>query len=691
MEEIKILVDSLLNAIDNDKIKDIVLKNDKKLIQEIDDKDSYELARILSFFPLLINIAQDVIKNKNMVKDQNNGVILQENLEKVFEKVKDKKTIANICVTPVLTAHPTQIQRQSILDLNVKIYDLISQYELVKLKYISKEKWLKDIESQIDILLKTDTIRETKLNVDNEITNISGYYKRTLLYAVPDLILKYNKLAGSNDLIPIRLGSWVGGDRDGNPYVDAKSLTTAMRLSSQLIKSYYKSTLNTLYRQLSMSDDFVVVSDKVLEMAKKSKEKSVHRQKESYRKAIKYIINKLESGYKNSGEFTRDLEYIKESLGADMQNSTLDRLIIATKVFGFYLSTIDVRQDSSIHEKCVDELLKSVNIEKNYINLSEEQKSTLLLNILRYDKRPLTNNIKKSDILKSELEIYSQVKSIKEQYGYDSIKNNIISHTTSVSDMLEVLVILKENDLQLNIVPLFETIHDLENSIQIMKKWFEIDIVRKMIRKNNNIQEIMLGYSDSNKDGGYLSSSVTLYKAQKSLKALGEKYGIEITFFHGRGGTVGRGGGPSYEAILAQPSSSIDGKLRLTEQGEIIEAKYGNYNLGLYNLEALVSATLLKSYDRLEKGNFSKYDSIITRLAKNSEKKYRDLVFNTQGFEDFFFDVSPISEISQLNLGSRPSSRKKGKSIEDLRAIPWVFSWSQMRIMLPGWYGLGVH
>lgn len=179
----------------------------------------------MSFFPLLINIAQDVIKNKNMVKDQNNGVILQENLEKVFEKVKDKKTIANICVTPVLTAHPTQIQRQSILDLNAKIYDLISQYELVKLKYISKEKWLKDIESQIDILLKTDTIRETKLNVDNEITNISGYYKRTLLYAVPDLILKYNKLAGSNNLIPIRLGSWVGGDRNGNPYVDAKSLT----------------------------------------------------------------------------------------------------------------------------------------------------------------------------------------------------------------------------------------------------------------------------------------------------------------------------------------------------------------------------------------------------------------------------------------------------------------------------------
>ena len=731
-EEIEILENILLSSLDKDifsivnNIKNSVLngKYDElsEIIASIEDDKAYEVARILSFFPLLINIAEDVLNAREILIKRNGNKEWKGSLEHAFSKIKDKNVVEKVKVVPVLTAHPTQVQRKSILDLTKTIYDLINDYEKVKANRINSKIWYSKLDRAISILKQTDTLRNAKLRVTNEINNIMGYYRSTFLEAIPDLILDYNKRAkdfcdSKSNLIPISLGTWIGGDRDGNPYVSEKTLELSIKTASTTIFEHYIKKLQLLYRDFSMSDELVSASEELLELANNSSDFSVHRQKEPYRKAIKYILDRIvataykleldtttmpnnttQKEYKAKEEFTKELMIIKKSLednnSSNLSCGTLDNLIVASQVFGFHLATIDLRQDSSIHEKCIDELFRSANIHENYASLSEDEKCELLLLELTNDPRPLSSNlIEKSELLESELKIYFMAKNMIDIFGKNVIRQNIISHCTSVSDMLEVALLMKEANLcnkdrlDINIVPLFETIEDLENSIEIMKKWFNIDVVRKYIENNNNNQEIMLGYSDSNKDGGYLTSSFNLYMSQQKLVKMAKTYGINLSFFHGRGGTVGRGGGPSYDAILSQPTDSMIGRIRLTEQGEVIGAKYGNYENGLYNLEALVSATL-ESVDLIGDNN-SRYENIIKDISDLSYNSYRDLVYETDNFENFFYEVTPIEEIAKLNLGSRPSSRKKDKSIENLRAIPWVFSWSQSRIMLVGWYGLG--
>lgn len=713
-EEIKILVDILMKSIDKelkvniDNIRNAAInkdyKNLKNLISNIKDEDAYEISRILSLFPLLINIAEDVIESR----EKNNLT----NLDEVFKKITDKEILDKISVMPVLTAHPTQVQRKSVLDLITKIYNLIKEYRYIKENEIAYEKWEIELERAINILLLTDILRDTKLRVDNEISNINSYYKGTFLEAMPDLIIKYNKkakeLGMKNDIIPISLGTWVGGDRDGNPYVNEKTLENAVTSASSLAFENYIKKLDMLYRDISLSIDLVDVNEDILKMADLSSDTSIHRKKEPYRKAIRYIQDKIISTayslgldtttmpynpnseiYNNSDEFLLDLKKLEKSIiensNSVITKGLLENIIVSVEVFGFYISTIDLRQDSSVHEKCVTELLKSANIYENYSELKENEKCELLLKLLKEDPRTLSNEyIDKSELLDKELKIYKKTKELVDRFGSKVIERSIISHSTSVSDLLEAKILLKEANLDLDIVPLFETIEDLENSIEIMSKWFDLGLIK------NKKQEIMLGYSDSNKDGGYLSSGVVLYEAQKKLTKLAQEKGVEISFFHGRGGTVGRGGGPSYEAILAQPKDSLNGRIRLTEQGEIIEAKYGNYINCFKNLEALVSASIEAKREQYLEYNEPEFENIVKELSDISFKKYRSLVFETEGFTEFFYDITPISEISKLNLGSRPSSRaKKRQDIENLRAIPWVFSWSQCRIMLAGWYGLG--
>lgn len=711
--EIEILIEKLMNSINKDikldieKIKKFAINKEydnlKNLISKIPDSKVYEISRILSIFPLLINIAEDVMesnKKENLIE-----------LNKAFSFINDESKLKNILVVPVLTAHPTQVQRKSVLDLIAKIYDLLNEYKYIKEDEMKFEKWNAKLERSINILLLTDILRDNKLVVENEISNINSYYKATFLEALPELTIKYNNKAKEfgikENLVPISLGTWVGGDRDGNPYVNDKTLELAVISASSLIFEEYIEKLDILYRELSMSIDLSKINSEILKLCDKSMDTSIHRKKEPYRKAIRYIKDKLISTaknlklnisypnevlfnekYTNSLEFLEDLRIIEKSINENnnkiISEGTLKSLITSVECFNFNLSTIDLRQDSSVHEKCVSELLSSANIHNDYLHLEEEEKCKLLLKLIKEDPRPLSSNrIKKSILLESELNIYIKAKELVEKFGKNVIKRNIISHTENVSDILEVMIMLKEVDLDLQIVPLFETIEDLEGSCKIISKCYELGIIK------NNKQEIMLGYSDSNKDGGYLSSSYVLYKAQKNLTKLANEKKISINFFHGRGGTVGRGGGPSYEAILAQPHGSVNGNISLTEQGEIIEAKYGNFKNCFKNLEALVSATLVATSDRKIDYNEVEYEKIVKKLSQISYSKYRSLVFENEKFIDFFYDITPINEISKLNLGSRPSSRKKTKDIENLRAIPWVFSWSQCRIMLAGWYGLG--
>ena len=735
-EEIQILTEMLLKAtkkmISEDTFEKIVElkaladeKNYEKLNLIIKDLTQEEMEIVANFFsilPLLINIAEDVDLAYEVNYKNNIGETYVGKLSESIKNIKDKNILENINVVPVLTAHPTQVQRKTVLDLTEKLHSLLRKHRDVKNGLINERKWKNAIQKHIEILTQSDIIREKKLKVANEITNVLEYYNLSFIKAIAKIMTEYKLLLEENNIelkneTPITMGMWIGGDRDGNPFVTAETLNLSAMKQCELITTYYIEKLNSLYRTFSMSSHVTKGSKELEELANRSSDTSEYREKELYRKAISYIKEKLENTreyllqdkeledkYFTADEFIDDLTIIEKSLlenkGEILVTGEFEELLNVVKIFGFYLASIDMRQDSSVYEASVAELLSSANIEKDYSSLSEEEKCELLLKQLKEDPRPLSINDenKQSEELRKELAIFRTARKLKDKLGDNVIKQNIISHTTSVSDLLELAIMLKEVGLvgsdfaRLQLVPLFETIEDLENSYEVMDKYLSLDIVKKWVRDNRSYQEIMLGYSDSNKDGGYLSSGWSLYKAQQELSSLGEKHNIKVTFFHGRGGTVGRGGGPSYDAIISQPLGSVQDRIRLTEQGEIIAAKYGNSDAAYYNLEALFSAVIQRmNADKINTDirDIPEIQVIMDEIVVDSYNKYRELVFENPNFYNYFFEATPIKEISSLNIGSRPASRKKITDIGGLRAIPWVFSWSQSRIMLPGWYGVG--
>ena len=735
-EEIQILTEMLLKAtqkmISEDTFEKIVQlkaladeKNYEKLNLIIKDLTQEEMEIVANFFsilPLLINIAEDVDLAYEVNYKNNIGETYVGKLSESIKNIKDKNILENINVVPVLTAHPTQVQRKTVLDLTEKLHSLLRKHRDVKNGLINERKWKNAIQKHIEILTQSDIIREKKLKVANEITNVLEYYNLSFIKAIAKLMTEYKLLLEENNIelkneTPITMGMWIGGDRDGNPFVTAETLNLSAMKQCELITTYYIEKLNSLYRTFSMSSHVTKGSKELEDLANRSSDTSEYREKESYRRALSYIKEKLENTraylledkeaedkYLTADEFIADLTIIEKSLlenkGEILVTGEFEELLNVVKIFGFYLASIDMRQDSSVYEASVAELLSSANIEKDYSSLSEEEKCELLLKQLKEDPRPLSINDenKQSEELRKELAIFRTARKLKDKLGDNVIKQNIISHTTSVSDLLELAIMLKEVGLvgsdfaRLQLVPLFETIEDLENSYEVMDKYLSLDIVKKWVSDNRSYQEIMLGYSDSNKDGGYLSSGWSLYKAQQELSSLGEKHNIKVTFFHGRGGTVGRGGGPSYDAIISQPLGSVQDRIRLTEQGEIIAAKYGNSDAAYYNLEALFSAVIQRmNADKVNTDirDIPEIQVIMDEIVEDSYNKYRELVFENPNFYNYFFEATPIKEISSLNIGSRPASRKKITDIGGLRAIPWVFSWSQSRIMLPGWYGVG--
>ena len=695
-----------------------------KLVTSLSNEEMIYISRYFSILPLLINISEDVdlayeINHQNNV-DQDYLGKLSTTIKMVAEKENAATILEQLNVVPVLTAHPTQVQRKSMLDLTNHIHNLLRKYRDVKLGLINKEKWHTDLRRYIEIIMQTDMIREKKLKVTNEITNVMEYYQSSFLNAVPRLTAEYKKLAKEQGIElqhpkPITMGMWIGGDRDGNPFVTAETLNKSALTQCEVIMNYYDEKIYNLYREFSLSTSIVNVSDKVREMALKSQDNSIYREKELYRRALFDIQAKMQATktyliedkdvhprYATADEFYQDLLAIRDSLlenkGDYLISGEFVELMQAVEIFGFYLASIDMRQDSSVHEACVAELLASAGINDHYSDLSEDEKCALLLKELEEDPRILSaTHAEKSELLEKELSIFKAARKLKDKLGENVIRQTIISHATSVSDMLELAIMLKEVGLvdaqkaRVQIVPLFETIEDLDHSEETMRKYFSLPLAKKWIASKDNYQEIMLGYSDSNKDGGYLSSCWTLYKAQQQLTAIGDEFGVKVTFFHGRGGTVGRGGGPTYEAITSQPLKSIKDRIRLTEQGEVIGNKYGNKDAAYYNLEMLVSAAINRmiTKKKSDTNTSNRYEAIMDQVVDRSYDIYRDLVFGNEHFYDYFFESSPIKAISSFNIGSRPAARKTITEIGGLRAIPWVFSWSQSRVMFPGWYGVG--
>ncbi|HET3252545.1 TPA: phosphoenolpyruvate carboxylase [Streptococcus pneumoniae] len=695
-----------------------------RLVTSLSNDEMVYISRYFSILPLLINISEDVdlayeINHQNNI-DQDYLGKLSTTIKLVAEKENAVEILEHLNVVPVLTAHPTQVQRKSMLDLTNHIHSLLRKYRDVKLGLINKDKWYNDLRRYIEIIMQTDMIREKKLKVTNEITNAMEYYNSSFLKAVPHLTTEYKRLAQAHGLNlkqakPITMGMWIGGDRDGNPFVTAKTLKQSALTQCEVIMNYYDKKIYQLYREFSLSTSIVNVSKQVREMARQSKDNSIYREKELYRRALfdiqskiqatkTYLIEDEEVGtrYETANDFYKDLIAIRDSLlenkGESLISGDFVELLQAVEIFGFYLASIDMRQDSSVYEACVAELLKSAGIHSRYSELSEEEKCDLLLKELEEDPRILSaTHAEKSELLAKELAIFKTARVLKDKLGDDVIRQTIISHATNLSDMLELAILLKEVGLvdteraRVQIVPLFETIEDLDHSEETMRKYLSLSLAKKWIDSRNNYQEIMLGYSDSNKDGGYLSSCWTLYKAQQQLTAIGDEFGVKVTFFHGRGGTVGRGGGPTYEAITSQPLKSIKDRIRLTEQGEVIGNKYGNKDAAYYNLEMLVSAAINRmiTQKKSDTNTPNCYEAIMDQVVDRSYDIYRDLVFGNEHFYDYFFESSPIKAISSFNIGSRPAARKTITEIGGLRAIPWVFSWSQSRVMFPGWYGVG--
>ncbi|HEY0845338.1 MAG TPA: phosphoenolpyruvate carboxylase [Noviherbaspirillum sp.] len=723
-----------------------------KLLKKLTRDQTISVVRAFSYFSHLANIAEDQHHNRRRRAHLLAGSAPQQgSISYALSRLDDagisgaavRQFFKEAMIAPVLTAHPTEVQRKSILDAEREIARLLAERDHpLTPKELAHNAQL--LHACIATLWQTRMLRYTKLTVADEIDNALSYYRITFLRELPGLFDDIEteiaaqfpqRHASDRELPPfVQMGSWIGGDRDGNPNVNADTMRHALVRQSTAIFDFYLDEVHALGAELSISTLLIGVSPELQALADTSPDQSAHRADEPYRRALIGIYARLaatartlgaahvlrqEVGtaapYVSATEFTRDLQILVDSLrshhGAPLVKPRLATLKRASEIFGFHLATLDMRQSSDVHERVLAELFSRAKVRHDYASLPEEEKRALLLDELGKPRLLYSPYATYSPDTESELTVLRMARDIRRRYGERAIRNYIISHTESVSDLLEVLLLQKETGLlhldqddrtgeirearmELMVIPLFETIPDLRCARSIMEGFMSLPQVRALIDRQDALQEVMLGYSDSNKDGGFLTSNWELYKAETQLVDLFDCAGVKLRLFHGRGGTVGRGGGPSYDAILAQPAGTVNGQIRLTEQGEIIASKFSNPEIGRRNLELLVAATLEASLmPHTGEGRRAKklagYESIMEDLSERAYRAYRNLVYETPGFTDYFFASTPIAEIAELNIGSRPASRKSTRRIEDLRAIPWGFSWGQCRILLPGWYGFG--
>ena len=752
----------------------------KKLLKGLSGDQTVSVIRAFTYFSHLANLAEDRHHIRRRAIHERAGDTQEGSIDVALARLRwagiapntIATMLANSFVSPVLTAHPTEVQRKSILDAERSIAQLLTARDDIKTlalatSAVSPALAAKDaltprelaaneaqLRARVMQLWQTRLLRFTKLTVLDEIENALSYYEATFLREIPKLYANLERELGD---LPVhsflRMGQWIGGDRDGNPNVSADTLNYALGRQAEIALRHYLTEVHLLGGELSMSAMLASVSPAMQELSNSSPDTNAHRQDEPYRRALTSVYARLaatlksltggdaarhavapQNAYAKPEEFLADLRTIAASLkahhGDALVTQRLHPLIRAVDVFGFHLATIDLRQSSDKHEEVVAELLATARIAPSYPALDEAAKLELLMRMLS-DARPLrVVGAEYSAHVQAELAIFEAARIARQRFGNQAIRHYIISHTETVSDLLEVLLLQKEVGLMhgslqaptfgtgvsslppegarpglgrpyaaapavcdLIVVPLFETIDDLRNAAPIMREFYALPGIAQMVKRSGAEQDIMLGYSDSNKDGGIFTSNWELYRAEIALVALFDElaasHGITLRMFHGRGGTVGRGGGPSYQAILAQPPGTVRGQIRQTEQGEVIGSKYANPEIGRRNLETLVAATLEATLLQPTKSATPAFLKAAEELSKSSMAAYRALVYETPGFNEYFYQATPIREIAELNIGSRPASRKASQKIEDLRAIPWGFSWGQCRLTLPGWYGFG--
>jgi len=695
--------------------------------------ETVAFVRSFMLFSMLANLAED---RQASAGAQNTTLAsaLEQLRSQGVDIAQAREVLNRGLIVPVLTAHPTEVMRKSLLDHRHRIAALLQLRDAGHSETPDGALVEQQILRRIALLWHTRALRPERLYVADEVDNALAYLREVLLPLLPTLYARWERLLGQRPASFLRIGSWIGGDRDGNPHVTAESLRLALARAAQTLLADYLEQLNALGAELSVSSELASVSPALAALAERSGDLNPARADEPYRRALTGIYARLAATYQRlcgrapprpasvaaepyayARSLLEDLVTVEQSLQIQSRiepttGSRLTRLIRAVETFGFHLATLDLRQNSDVHARVVAELLAVAGACADYLALDEAARVALLRRELAGARLLASPFASYSELTRSELEIMRAAAQAHRLYGPACIDSYVISHCQSVSDLLEVDILLKEAGLYrgdaerspgerggdatpraaIMAVPLFETIHDLEQAPAIMSAWLALPESSAAVGARG-YQEVMVGYSDSNKDGGYLTSAWSLYRAISALAAVFERQGTALQIFHGRGGAVGRGGGSSFAAVVAQPFGTVRGRIRITEQGEIISAKYGTQESAALNLESITAATVLASLGRtqLPEDRRRRFTDAMAQLSQDSFRAYRALVYETPGFTQFFREMTPLMEIAQLKIGSRPASRTDSQRIEDLRAIPWVFSWAQARVMLPAWYGVG--
>lgn len=702
------------------------------------------VVRAFAYFLQLANVAEDAQllrdrRAKDLVQAPPDVGTLQHALDLVFGSTGDTATATvdtlaaffdRALISPVLTAHPTEVRRQSTQRDLRAIADLMERRDRVQLTPDEERASDAALVRHVLTMWHTRMVRPMRLHVIDEVKNGVQFFASTFLPELPRLYVQTEELLQARFperewALPsfFRVGSWIGGDRDGNPFVTADILGESVRLQSSAALAYYLDEVHALGEDLPLSRDLMAVSAALEQLSDASPDASLQRKDEPYRRALIGMYARLAATtesldhespvraavgnaapYATAQEFAADLEVVHESLQthdlARLASGRLRRLRRAVDVFGFHLAPVDLRQNADVHERVIAELLAVAGVCADYLALDEAARIALLHEELGGSRPLYAPYLTYSEETQRELAIVFAAHDLRERYGAAVLPHYIISKCDGVSDLLEVTLILREAGLAtsaavpsdaVQVIPLFETIDDLRRAGETMQAVFALPHLRARIAAAGHVQEVMLGYSDSNKDGGYVTSGWELYQAEMALAKAFADEGVTLRLFHGRGGSVGRGGGPSYQAVVAQPPGAVSGQIRVTEQGEVITAKYATPDVGRRNLEMLLAATVEASFTARDPRtqSTSAYHPVMDTLSQYANRAYRALVYDTPGFAQYFRESTPLLEIATLNIGSRPSSRRGSDRIEDLRAIPWVFSWAQCRLLLPGWYGVG--
>ena len=691
-------------------------------LEALDLDETLAFVRSFMLFSMLANLAED---RQAAVKEPDRtlaAALAELSLEGIGLEAA-RAALDKAHIVPVLTAHPTEVMRKSMIDHRNRIAELMRLRDAGRTETPEGDLIEQAIIRQIALLWQTRPLRRERLYVADEVENALTYLRDVFLPVLPALYVRWERVLEHRPSSFLRMGTWIGGDRDGNPYVTADALDLALCSASQAVLAHYLEELHALGAELSVSTELAEVSEAVLALADRSEDMNAARGDEPYRRALTGIYARLAATYQgitrqapprpasvvgkpygSAAQLRQDLVSIAQSLRAGGGQSlatsgSLGRIIRAVETFGFHLATLDLRQNADVHERVVAELLNVAQVVDDYAALDEDARVAVLKRELASERLLASPFVVYSAETQSELSIVRAAAQAHAVYGPACIESYLISKCDAVSDLLEVNLLLKEAGLyrpqdpgsvRIMAVPLFETIGDLRNAAVIMGAWLSIPEVR-LAAQARGFQEVMVGYSDSNKDGGYLTSVWSLNQATRALKQVFADNGTSMQVFHGRGGSVGRGGGPAFAAIRAQPRGTVQGRIRITEQGEVIAAKYGTRELAASNLEAMTAATLLASVDTesASKRDTTRFTQAMDHISQRAFDLYRELVYGTAGFKTFFRQMTPLEEIAELKIGSRPASRTKSDRIEDLRAIPWVFSWAQARVMLPGWYGVG--